>query len=171
MSVTNKVIYLGNLTRDPEVRTLPSGASVCRICIANNRRYNDKDGNPKEEVTYAEFEAFGKLAETIGKHFTKGKPILVEGRLKLDQWEDKTSGEKKSRLAVVIEDFSFVGGKREDGDDAGDSDDSGPKRETPPRREQSPAPRRDQSPPPRRDPAPRREAPPAADIGDDDVPF
>ena len=155
----NKVVIMGNLTRDPEVRTLPSGNSVARLAVAVNRTYNDKDGNRKEEVTYVDVDAFGKQAEVIGKFFTKGKPILIEGRLKLDQWEDKTTGEKKSRLGVVLEGFSFVGGKS-DGESAGASS-----------YDESPAPRRPAAPAPRRESAPRREAPPPADIGDDDVPF
>lgn len=156
----NKVILMGNLTRDPEVRTLPSGNAVARLGLAVNRTYNDKDGNRKEEVTFVDVDAFGKQAEVIGKFFTKGKPILVEGRLKLDQWEDKTSGEKKSRLGVVLEGFSFVGGKNDGGGDAsgGSSYDDAPRRQAP-------------APAPRRESAPRREAPPPADIGDDDVPF
>lgn len=157
----NKVIIMGNLTRDPEVRTLPSGNSVARLAVAVNRTYNDKDGNKKEEVTYVDVDAFGKQAEIIGKFFTKGKPILIEGRLKLDQWEDKTTGEKKSRLGVVLEGFSFVGGRNEGGDQGGSS-----------YSDEAPAPRR-AAPAlaPRRESAPRREAPPPADIGDDDVPF
>jgi single-strand DNA-binding protein len=163
----NKVVIMGNLTRDPEVRTLPSGNSVARLAVAVNRTYNDKDGNKKEEVTYVDVDAFGKQAEIIGKFFTKGKPILVEGRLKLDQWEDKTTGEKKSRLGVVLEGFSFVGGKNEGGSggDEGGSGDEAPA----PRRSAAPAPR--QAPPAPRQAAPSREAPPAQDIGDDDVPF
>ena len=156
----NKVVIMGNLTRDPEVRTLPSGSSVARLAVAVNRTYNDKDGNKKEEVTYVDVDAFGKQAEIIGKFFTKGKPILIEGRLKLDQWEDKTSGEKKSRLGVVLEGFSFVGG-RGDGESSGGGSSY----------DESPAPRRAAAPAPRRESAPRREAPPPADIGDEDVPF
>src|SRR6476619_4357526 len=132
----NNVIIMGNLTRDPEVRTLPSGNSVARLAVAVNRTYNDKDGNKKEEVTYVDVDAFGKQAEIIGKFFTKGKPILIEGRLKLDQWEDKISGEKKSRFGVVLEGFSFVGGKGE-GDSSGGSSYS---------QDDAPAPRRSAAP-------------------------
>lgn len=115
----NKVIVQGNLTRDPEVRTLPSGMSCARLGVAINRQFNDKDGNKREEVTFVDVDAFGKQAETIGKFFTKGKPILIEGRLKLDNWEDKTTGEKKSRLGVMLESFSFVGGNAEKGGEDG----------------------------------------------------
>lgn len=156
----NKVIIMGNLTRDPEIRTLPSGMSVARLAVAVNRTYNDKDGNKKEEVTYVDVDAFGKQAEIIGKFFTKGKPILVEGRLKLDQWEDKTSGEKKSRLGVVLEGFSFVS----DGKGRGDSDSAGGSYD------EAPAPRRSAAPAPRAA-APKSKAPAADDMGDEDVPF
>lgn len=156
----NKVIIMGNLTRDPEIRTLPSGMSVARLAIAANRSYVDKEGQKKEEVTYVDVDAFGKQAEVIGKFFTKGKPILIEGRLKLDQWEDKTSGEKKSRLGVVLEGFSFVGGPRDSDNSAGGYD-------------EAPAPRRAASAAPApRAAAPRSKPAPAADdMGDEDVPF
>lgn len=116
----NKVIVQGNLTRDPEVRTLPSGNACARLGIAINRQYSDKNGEKKEEVTFVDVDAFGKQAETIGKFFTKGKPILLEGRLKLDQWEDKTTGEKKSRLGVILEGFSFVGAGNSEKDGEGE---------------------------------------------------
>ena len=147
----NKVILLGNLTRDPEVRTLPSGASVARLSLAINRTWADKDGNRKEDVTYVDVDAFGRQAEVIGKHFAKGKPIHVEGRLKLDQWTDKTTGEKKSRLGVVLEGFSFCGDNDRQG---GENSERGTRNAE---RAQS-----------------RREAPPpnsSAAPGDDDVPF
>ncbi len=111
MASFNKVILVGNLTRDPELRTLPSGNSVARISLAVNRRYTGKDGETKEEVTYVEIDAFGKQAETIAKYCTKGQPLLVEGRLRLDQWDDKASGEKRSRLGVVLENFTFLGSR------------------------------------------------------------
>lgn len=115
-------MLMGNLTRDPELKTLPSGMSVARLSLAVNRSYTDKDGAKKEEVTFVDVDAFGKQAEVIGKYFAKGKPILVEGRLKLDQWEDKNTGEKRSRLGVVLENFSFVGTKAEGGSESGGDD-------------------------------------------------
>jgi len=111
MASFNKVILAGNLTRDPEMRSLPSGMSVTRICLAVNRVYTSKDGEKKEEVTYVDIDSFGKPAETIAKYCKKGSGILVEGTLKLDQWEDKVSGEKRSRMGVVLENFTFLGGK------------------------------------------------------------
>jgi len=125
----NKVVIMGNLTRDPEVRTLPSGNSVARVSVAINRSYSDKDGNKKEEVTFVEVDAFGKQAELMGKFFTKGKAILVEGRLKLDQWTDKQTDEKKSRLGVVMEGFSFVGDGKGRDDGAGSDEPREPRRQ------------------------------------------
>lgn len=127
----NKVIIMGNLTRDPEVKALPSGNSAARLSVAVNRQFSDKDGNKREEVTFVEVDAFGKQAEVIGKFFSKGKPILVEGRLKLDQWEDKKTGEKKSRLGVVLENFSFVGGDRDKGDRDGEGGEAAPAQRAP----------------------------------------
>jgi single-strand DNA-binding protein len=105
----NKVICCGNLTRDPELRYTPKGMAIARISIAMNRKWKSELGEMKEEVTYVECDAFGKTAETIGQYLTKGRPILIEGRLKLDQWEDKQTNQKRSKLGVVIESFQFMG--------------------------------------------------------------
>lgn len=110
MSSYNKVILLGNLTRDPELRVTASGLSICKLGLAVNRRYKNKDGEQQEEVTFVDVDSFGRQAETISKYFSKGKPILVEGRLKLDQWETD-SGEKRSKMGVVLEQFQFVSGQ------------------------------------------------------------
>lgn len=111
----NRVFLMGNLTRDPELRVTASNNTVAKFGLAVNRVWFDKAANEKrEEVTFVDCEAWGKTAENIGKFFGKGKPILVEGRLKLDQWEDKQGG-KRSRLMVVVESFEFVGGPK-DGD-------------------------------------------------------
>lgn len=116
----NKVILLGKLGKEPEMRTLASGTAVVRFSLAVNRRYAGKDGEKREETTWIDVDAFGKQAETIAKYCTKGSGLLVEGRLRLDQWEDKNTGEKRSKLGVVLENFQFVGGRsREDGGDAG----------------------------------------------------
>lgn len=109
MASFNKVILMGNLTRDPELRVTPAGMSICKFGIAVNRRFNTKEGEAREEVTYVDIDAFGRQAEVIAKHLGKGQPIHIEGRLKLDQWETK-EGEKRSRLGVVLEGFQFVGG-------------------------------------------------------------
>ena len=108
MASFNKVILMGNLTRDPELRVTPKGTAVCQIGIAVNSSYKDKDGNAREEVTFVDVDVFGRQAEVIAKYMNKGRPILVEGRLKLDSWETK-EGEKRSKLKVVLDNFQFVG--------------------------------------------------------------
>ncbi len=113
MANFNKVILIGNLTRDPELRVTPSGTSICKFGLAVNRTYTTQDGEKREETTFVDIDAFGKPAEIISKYMAKGRPILVEGRLKLDQWEDKNTGEKRSRMGVVCENFQFLGGRGE----------------------------------------------------------
>ena len=119
MANFNKVILAGNLTRDPELRYTPKGTAIARITIAINRSWKSETGESKEEVTFVDVDAFGRTAENIGQYFKKGRPILIEGRLKLDQWDDKQTGQKRSKLGVVMENFQFmdskVGGRREGG--------------------------------------------------------
>jgi len=110
MNGFNKVILAGNLTRDPELRYTPSGTAIAKFGLAINRKWRDGNGETKEEVTFVDIDAFGKQAETIGQYMKKGGGILVEGRLKLDQWEDKQTQQKRSRLGVVLESFNFLGG-------------------------------------------------------------
>lgn len=110
MANVNKVILIGNLTRDPELRVTPKGTPVCQFGLAVNRQFKDEaSGQMREEVTFVDLEAWGKQAETIAKYCTKGRPLYVEGRLKFDQWDDKTSGQKRSKLKVVLENFQFLG--------------------------------------------------------------
>lgn len=112
MSSYNRVILMGNITRDIEVRTLPSQSSVAQLGIAVNRKWKDAaSGEMREEVTFVDCECFGKTAENIARFFSKGKPILIEGRLKLDTWKDKSDGSNRSKLKVIVESFEFVGGK------------------------------------------------------------
>jgi single-strand DNA-binding protein len=113
----NRVILMGNLTRDPEVRTTPQGTSICKFGIAVSRQSKSADGTAKEEVVFLDVDSFGKQAEIIGKYFSRGRPILVEGRLRMDQWETQ-GGEKRSKLCVVLENFQFVGSRADE--DAGD---------------------------------------------------
>jgi single-strand DNA-binding protein len=108
----NKVILLGNLTRDPQLKYLPSQTAVVEFGIACNRKFRTANGEDKEEVTFVDVTSFGKQAEVINQYFQKGKPIFIEGRLKFDSWEDKTSGTKRSKITVVIENFQFVGDNR-----------------------------------------------------------
>ncbi|MBL64457.1 MAG: single-stranded DNA-binding protein [Opitutae bacterium] len=109
----NKVLLMGNLTRDPELRTLPSGMAVCNFGMAINRNFTDREGNRREETTFVDVESFGKQAETISRYMVKGRAIFVEGRLKLDQWESN-AGEKRSKMRVALENFQFVGGRGDD---------------------------------------------------------
>jgi single-strand DNA-binding protein len=112
MASLNKVLLIGNLTRDPDVRVMTNGRPVCNFGLALNRSYKDAEGNRKEEVTFVDVECFGPRAEAVGRFFTKGRAIFVEGRLKLDQWESK-EGEKRSALRVVLDNFEFVDSKQE----------------------------------------------------------
>ena len=112
MASYNKVILLGNLTRDPELRYTPKGTATARLGLAVNRLYKTETGETKEEVTFIDIDAWGKQAEVIAQYVRKGSPLFVEGRLKLDQWDDKTTGQKVSKIRVVLEGFQFVGGPR-----------------------------------------------------------
>jgi single-strand DNA-binding protein len=111
----NKVILLGNLTRDPELRYTPKGTAVARLGLAVNRSYKSETGETKEEVTFIDIDAWGKQAEVIGQYLRKGRQLFVEGRLKLDQWDDKNTGQKMSKLRVVMENFQFVDARGEGG--------------------------------------------------------
>jgi len=105
----NIVIIKGNLTRDPELRFTPSGSAVCDLGVAVNRVWHDQSGEKKEEVSYFDVQAWAKTAETVAQYFKKGKPIIVQGRLKQESWTDKASGEKRSKVRVVMERFEFCG--------------------------------------------------------------
>jgi single-strand DNA-binding protein len=113
MANLNKVMLIGNLTRDPELRVTPKGTAICTFSLAVNRKFKDESGGEREEVTYVDIEAWGKSGENIAKYCTKGKPLFIEGRLRLDTWEDKNTKEKRSRMKVVCENFQFLGGRAE----------------------------------------------------------
>jgi single-strand DNA-binding protein len=115
MANLNRVFLIGNLTRDPELRVTPKGTAICTFSLAVNRKFRDESGADREEVTYVDIEAWGKQGETISKYCTKGRPLFVEGRLRLDQWEDKETKQKKSRMKVVLEGFQFLGSRGEGG--------------------------------------------------------
>ena len=183
MASFNQVILMGNLTRDPQLKFLPSQTAVAEFGIACNRKFSTQSGEQREEVTFVDCTAFGKTAETINKFFTKGKPIFIDGRLKYDQWEDKQGGGKRSKLTVVVNNFQFIGGRDGPGggggggyeaEDHGGGGGGGGYEDAPPRRS---------APPPARGPAPRpapqrppaqQEPPPYSDeqqFKDDDIPF
>lgn len=110
MASFNKVILIGNLTRDPEVRYTQGGTAVCEIGLAVNRSWFDKQSNSrKEDVTFVDITLWGRTAEVAGEYLSKGRPVLIEGRLQLDQWEDRDSGQKRSKLRVVAEDMKMLG--------------------------------------------------------------
>jgi single-strand DNA-binding protein len=111
----SKAIITGNLTRDPELRTTANGSNVCSFSVAVNRVYKDSSGEQKEDVSYIDCSAWGRLGEMISQYAKKGSGVLVSGRLDQRSWEDKTDGKKRSRVEIVVEDFNFVGAPRGDG--------------------------------------------------------
>jgi single-strand DNA-binding protein len=106
----NKVILMGNLTRDPESRTTPNGQSVTNFSLAVNRTWKGQDGSTQESVNYIDCVAWGKTGEVIAQYMQKGRPILIDGRLEQRSWDDKESGQKRSKIEVTVENFNFVGG-------------------------------------------------------------
>ena len=111
MASFNKVILLGNLTRDPEVRYTPKGSAVADLGIAVNRQYTLESGEKREEVTFVDVTFWGRTAEVAGEYLKKGRPVFIEGRLQLDTWDDKQSGQKRSRLKVIGETMQMLGAR------------------------------------------------------------
>ena len=110
MANVNKVFLMGNLTRDVETRFTPAGTALAQLGLAVNRKYRDSKTNElREETTFVDIDVWGKQAETVGQYLSKGRPVFVEGRLKLDQWDDKQTGQKRSKLKVVAERVQFLG--------------------------------------------------------------
>jgi single-strand DNA-binding protein len=173
----NKVLLMGNLTRDPELRYLPSGMAVVNLGLAVNRRWKNQQGEQQEETTFVDLEAYGKPAETMNQYLKKGKPVFIEGRLRLDQWQDK-EGHNRSKLKVVVDTFQFIDGGtgRSDGSggagggsDYSDADHS--QDAAPAKRPAYGAPR--QAPPARNAgaPSPAPAADPHKAVDEDDIPF
>lgn len=113
MASLNKVMMIGNLTRDPEVRYTPKGMAVCDISLAINHKYTTEGGEKKQDVTFVDCTAWGKTAELIGQYLNKGSSLYVEGRLTTESWEDKQTGAKRSKMKVTVEVMQFLGGARE----------------------------------------------------------
>jgi single-strand DNA-binding protein len=111
MNGFNKVIIAGNLTRDPELRYTPKGTAVARFTLAVNRTWKSETGESKEEVSFVDVDAWARQAEVIAQYMKKGRPLLVEGHLKQDTWEDKNTHQKQSKLKVVLEGFTFIDSK------------------------------------------------------------
>lgn len=180
MASFNKVILMGNLTRDPQMKYLPSQTAVVEFGLACNRRYKTQAGEDKEEVTFVDCTAFGRTGEVINQYFTKGKPIFIEGRLKYDSWEDKQGGGKRSKITVVIENFQFVGGRDGGGGgggggghDADTGSGGGGEYEQRPQRGAPARPAAARAPAPRPAPGQQQEPPFTEDqqFKDDDIPF
>jgi single-strand DNA-binding protein len=112
MANLNKVMLIGNVTRDPEVKFTPKGSAVADLGLAINRSYTNQGGEKVEEVTYVDVELWGRLAEIAGEYAKKGRPVFIEGRLRMDSWEDKQSGQKRSRLKVVGEGLQLLGSRQ-----------------------------------------------------------
>ena len=147
MANLNKVLLMGNLTRDPEVRYTPKGTAVTELGIAVNRIYTGENGEKREEVTFVDVTVWGRTAENVGEYLKKGRPVFIEGRLQLDSWEDKQSGQKRNKLKVVADNVQFLGsrgsggggGGSEEGDEAPRSGTGGGARNTPPAKSSGPA--------------------------------
>ena len=153
MASFNKVILLGNLTRDPEVRYTPKGTAVTDLGLAVNRTYTADNGEKREEVTFVDVTFWGRTAEVAGEYLKKGRPVFVEGRLQLDSWDDKQSGQKRTKLKVIGENMQMLGAPRGGGGGGGgggDEESSGASR-------------------PSRPASPPKAAPSAPD--DDEIPF
>ncbi len=162
MANVNKVILIGNVTRDPEVKFTPKGSAVTDVGLAINRTYSLDNGEKREETTYVDVELWGRLAEIAGEYAKKGRPVYIEGRLKIDSWEDKQTGQKRSRLRVVGENLQLLGTRPSGGGGGGDYESGGggahyERSERPAGR--SSAPSRPQ------------QQPPAQASDDDDIPF
>lgn len=155
MANVNKVILIGNVTRDPEVKFTPKGSAVADLGLAINRNYTLDNGEKREETTFVDVELWGRLAEIAGEYAKKGRPIYIEGRLRMDTWEDKTSGQKRSRMKVVGENLQLLGG-RPPGGGGGGEEEGGGHHEARPQRTTRPAP---------------TQQPPRSSEPDDDIPF
>jgi single-strand DNA-binding protein len=154
MASFNKVILLGNLTRDPEVRYTPKGSAVCDLGIAVNRVYTTDSGEKREEVTYVDVVLWARLAEIAGEYLKKGRPVFIEGRLQMDTWDDKQTGQKRTKLRVVGETMQLLGSRPAGGTNA--STEAG-EEDRPGRSSGKPS-----APPPK---------PSAAEPDDDEIPF
>ncbi len=160
MANVNKVMLLGNITRDLEVRYTPKGTAVCDLGMAVNRIRTGDNGERIEEVTYVDVTLWGRQAELPGQYLSKGRSVFIEGRLQLDQWDDKQTGQKRSRLRVVGENMQFIGGQGGSGGNQGGS--SAPSQQAPPSEQQQAPPQSNQG---------GAAAAENFDNDDDDIPF
>jgi len=163
MASVNKVMLLGNLTRDPEIRYTPKGTAVTDLGMAINRIRTGDNGERIEEVTYVDVTLWGRTAELAGQYLSKGRSVFIEGRLQLDQWDDKNTGQKRSRLRVVGENMQFIGGQGQGG--GGGNAQGGNQQQSRPPQQQQPS--GESSPPPQTGGA----AASGFDDDADDIPF
>jgi single-strand DNA-binding protein len=175
MASYNKVMLMGNLTRDPEVRYTPKGSAVADLALAVNRTYTAESGERREEVTYVDIVLWSKLAELAGQYLKKGRAVFIEGRLQMDTWEDKQTGQKRSRIKVVGENMQFVdsrrdggGGEEEGGGGGGGGGYSRQQRPQGAQQGRSQQPARQQQPPANEE---FNEGPITEGMEDDDIPF
>lgn len=172
MASYNKVILVGNLTRDPQLRYLPSQMAVVDIGLAVNHKYRTAQGEDREEVCFIDCSAFGKQAEVINQYCQKGKPILIEGRLKYETWEDKQGGGKRSKHKIMIDTFQFLGGRGEGGGGGGGGGAPTEEGEAPPQRQQQQQrPMQNRPPQGRSAPAPEPPISNEEHFKEDDIPF
>ena len=165
MANLNKVMLIGNLTRDPEIKYTPKGTAVAQLGLAINRFWSNDAGEKQEETTFVDVELWGRQAEVAGEYLKKGRPVFIEGRLKLDTWDDKTSGQKRSKMKVVGEQLQLLGSREGGGGGGGNYGASGSGGG-----EHSDE--RSARPPGRPAPPPKRPQPdPDLDTPEDDVPF
>jgi len=125
MANFNKVMLMGNLTRDPEIRYTPKGTAVAEIGLAINRYFSGESGDKREETTFVDVTLWGRTAEIASEYLKKGRPVFIEGRLQLDTWEDKQSGQKRSKLRVVAEGMQLLGSRGGGGGGGGPEENSG----------------------------------------------
>jgi single-strand DNA-binding protein len=169
MASFNKVMIIGNLTRDPEMKYTPKGTAIAEIGLAVNRNYTAENGEKREEVTFIDVTLWGRVAEIVGEYCKKGRPLFVEGRLQLDSWDDKATGQKRSKLKVVGENIQLLGG-REGGPGGGGGGGGGEQGDAPSGEYSQRRP--SSAPPPRRPPAQQpRPQDPDLDQPEDDIPF
>ncbi len=138
MASYNRIVMMGNLTRDPQLSYTPANVAVCKFGLATNRKFKDREGNQRDETCFVDCTLFGRGGETFNQYMSKGRPVLVEGRLHLNQWTTP-EGEKRSKHEVIVENFTFVGSRGEGGGGGGGGDSraaagapSGPGHDEPP---------------------------------------
>lgn len=163
----NRVMLMGNLTRDPELRYTPSNTAVAQIGLAINHRWKDQSGEQREEVTFIDCEAWGRTAEVLNQYLRKGRPVYVEGRLKLDQWQDK-EGNSRSKLKVVVETFQFIDSKGGDGEGGGGGGGGGNYNRSPSQGQQRPP---QQQRPAQSSPQQQPPSEPYQPVDEDNIPF